>query len=119
MDGLNQPIVIDQGSGTLKAGFAGADHPSTYFPSYVGASDPCCSTGDRALHDLSQLKPTEVWCARRPTEAHEGDGRRGRGRHLCRPESAGAARTAPDQVSSPHVDPAPRARCVGRRRSQG
>lgn len=37
MDGLNQPIVIDQGSGTLKAGFAGADHPSTYFPSYVGA----------------------------------------------------------------------------------
>lgn len=38
MDGLNQPIVIDQGSGTLKAGFAGADHPSTYFPSYVGAS---------------------------------------------------------------------------------
>lgn len=39
MDGLNQPIVIDQGSGTLKAGFAGADHPSTYFPSYVGASD--------------------------------------------------------------------------------
>ncbi|KAK4057703.1 hypothetical protein OIO90_001351 [Microbotryomycetes sp. JL221] len=33
---LNQPIVIDQGSGTLKAGFAGSDHPSTYFPSYVG-----------------------------------------------------------------------------------
>lgn len=38
MDALNQPIVIDQGSGTLKAGFAGSDHPSTYFPSYVGAS---------------------------------------------------------------------------------
>lgn len=38
MDSLNQPIVIDQGSGTLKAGFAGSDHPSTYFPSYVGAS---------------------------------------------------------------------------------
>ncbi|BGO94797.1 hypothetical protein NBRC10512_005383 [Rhodotorula toruloides] len=36
MDSLNQPIVIDQGSGTLKAGFAGSDHPSTYFPSYVG-----------------------------------------------------------------------------------
>jgi centractin len=33
---LNQPIVIDQGSGTLKAGFAGSDHPTTYFPSYVG-----------------------------------------------------------------------------------
>lgn len=37
---LNQPIVIDQGSGTLKAGFAGSDHPTTYFPSYVGEFDP-------------------------------------------------------------------------------
>lgn len=37
---MNQPIVLDQGSGTLKAGFAGADHPSTYFPSYVGTLDP-------------------------------------------------------------------------------
>ncbi|GAA5862485.1 hypothetical protein JCM5296_000370 [Sporobolomyces johnsonii] len=36
MDQLNQPVVIDQGSGTLKAGFAGSDHPSCYFPSYVG-----------------------------------------------------------------------------------
>lgn len=33
---LNQPIVIDQGSGTTKAGFAGSDHPNCYFPSYVG-----------------------------------------------------------------------------------
>lgn len=38
MDQLNQPVVIDQGSGTLKAGFAGSDHPSCYFPSYVGQS---------------------------------------------------------------------------------
>jgi len=36
MDQLNQPVVIDQGSGTLKAGFAGSDHPSCYFPNYVG-----------------------------------------------------------------------------------
>lgn len=32
----NQPIVIDNGSGTLKAGFAGSDHPSCFFPAYVG-----------------------------------------------------------------------------------
>ena len=30
--------MIDNGSGTLKAGFAGSDHPSAFFPSYVGAS---------------------------------------------------------------------------------
>jgi len=32
----NQPIVIDNGSGTIKAGFAGQDHPKCFFPSYVG-----------------------------------------------------------------------------------
>jgi centractin len=36
MDHLNQPVVLDNGSGTLKAGFAGSDSPSAYFPSYVG-----------------------------------------------------------------------------------
>ncbi|SCZ90862.1 BZ3500_MvSof-1268-A1-R1_Chr1-3g02325 [Microbotryum saponariae] len=36
MDQLNQPVVIDQGSGSTKAGFAGSDHPTCYFPSYVG-----------------------------------------------------------------------------------
>ncbi|SGY31207.1 BQ5605_C002g01215 [Microbotryum silenes-dioicae] len=36
MDHLNQPVVIDQGSGSTKAGFAGSDHPTCYFPSYVG-----------------------------------------------------------------------------------
>ncbi|KAM0748454.1 actin-like protein [Meredithblackwellia eburnea MCA 4105] len=39
MDGqltVNQPVVIDNGSGTLKAGFAGSDHPNAFFPSYVG-----------------------------------------------------------------------------------
>ena len=29
-------IVIDNGSGTIRAGFAGENTPKTYFPSYVG-----------------------------------------------------------------------------------
>jgi len=32
----NQPVVIDNGSGVLKAGFAGVDHPKVLFPTYVG-----------------------------------------------------------------------------------
>jgi len=32
----NQPIVIDNGSGTIKAGFAGAEMPRLVFPAYVG-----------------------------------------------------------------------------------
>lgn len=32
----NQPIVIDNGSGLIKAGFAGGDVPQIVFPSYVG-----------------------------------------------------------------------------------
>ena len=32
----NQPIVIDNGSGSIKAGFAGADIPKIIFPSYIG-----------------------------------------------------------------------------------
>ena len=32
----NQPIVIDNGTGVLKAGFAGADKPRVVFRSYVG-----------------------------------------------------------------------------------
>jgi len=32
----NQPVVIDNGSGVLKAGFAGVDHPKVLFPSFVG-----------------------------------------------------------------------------------
>jgi len=32
----NAPIVIDNGSGTIRAGFAGEDVPKCYFPSYVG-----------------------------------------------------------------------------------
>lgn len=32
----NQPVVIDNGSGLIKAGFAGADLPKLIFPSYVG-----------------------------------------------------------------------------------
>ncbi|KAF8454227.1 actin family [Terfezia claveryi] len=33
---LNQPVVIDNGSGTIKAGFAGEDVPKTHFSSFVG-----------------------------------------------------------------------------------
>ncbi|WWC89472.1 actin-2 [Kwoniella dendrophila CBS 6074] len=32
----NQPVVIDNGSGTIKAGFAGEEQPSCYMPSFVG-----------------------------------------------------------------------------------
>lgn len=35
-DQLNQPVVIDNGSGTIKAGFAGAERPKLMFPAYVG-----------------------------------------------------------------------------------
>ena len=30
----NQPVVIDNGSGVLKAGFAGAESPTTVFPNW-------------------------------------------------------------------------------------
>lgn len=33
---LNQPVVIDNGSGVLKAGFAGAEAPKLVFPAIVG-----------------------------------------------------------------------------------
>ncbi|KAK4626164.1 Actin-like protein [Fulvia fulva] len=32
----NTPIVIDNGSGTIRAGYAGEDAPRCFFPSYVG-----------------------------------------------------------------------------------
>eukprot|EP00457_Paulinella_chromatophora_P005541 gb/GEZN01005558.1/.p1 GENE.gb/GEZN01005558.1/~~gb/GEZN01005558.1/.p1 ORF type:complete len:392 (-),score=59.82 gb/GEZN01005558.1/:613-1746(-) len=32
----NQPVVIDNGSGLIKAGFAGNEQPKLIFPSYVG-----------------------------------------------------------------------------------
>jgi centractin len=32
----NQPIVIDNGTGVIKAGFAGTEHPKLAFPAYVG-----------------------------------------------------------------------------------
>lgn len=32
----NQPVVIDNGSGVIKAGFAGDESPKCFFPSYVG-----------------------------------------------------------------------------------
>lgn len=32
----NVPMVLDNGSGTIRAGFAGDDLPKAYFPSYVG-----------------------------------------------------------------------------------
>lgn len=32
----NVPLVLDNGSGTIRAGYAGSDLPAAYFPSYVG-----------------------------------------------------------------------------------
>jgi len=32
----NQPVVLDNGSGMMKAGFAGTEVPKLIFPSYVG-----------------------------------------------------------------------------------
>ncbi|KAG0302684.1 Actin-2, partial [Dissophora globulifera] len=32
----NQPVVIDNGSGVIKAGFAGEDQPKCFFPTFVG-----------------------------------------------------------------------------------
>src|SRR6195952_4568761 len=32
----NVPLVLDNGSGTIRAGFAGTDLPAAYFPSYIG-----------------------------------------------------------------------------------
>lgn len=32
----NNPIVLDNGSGTIRAGFAGEDAPKCFFPSFVG-----------------------------------------------------------------------------------
>eukprot|EP00644_Phytophthora_capsici_P007998 jgi/Phyca11/553962/estExt2_Genewise1Plus.C_PHYCAscaffold_580020 len=34
----NQPVVIDNGSGSMKAGFAGGETPQVVFPSYVGTT---------------------------------------------------------------------------------
>lgn len=36
MADANQPIVIDNGTGVMKAGFAGADQPKLIFPAFVG-----------------------------------------------------------------------------------
>lgn len=33
---LNQPVVIDNGTGVVKAGFAGDERPKSLFPTYVG-----------------------------------------------------------------------------------
>src|SRR4051812_32667155 len=32
----NQPVVVDNGSGLIKAGFAGAEMPKLIYPAYVG-----------------------------------------------------------------------------------
>jgi centractin len=32
----NVPLVLDNGSGTIRAGYSGSDLPTAYFPSYVG-----------------------------------------------------------------------------------
>ncbi|KAI3493230.1 hypothetical protein L1887_42070 [Cichorium endivia] len=66
----NQPVVIDNGSGSIKAGFAGQDAPKCFFP---------------------QL--------RRSAQASARHGRRHRRRPLHRTQGPRAARSAQDQVS--------------------
>ena len=36
MDLANQPVVIDCGTGSIKAGFAGEEKPHVVFPNYLG-----------------------------------------------------------------------------------
>lgn len=45
---VNQPVVIDNGSGTIKAGFAGQDHPKCFFPSLCACKLHCA--GDDPDH---------------------------------------------------------------------
>eukprot|EP01107_Rhizomastix_libera_P003182 TRINITY_DN1548_c0_g1_i1.p1 TRINITY_DN1548_c0_g1~~TRINITY_DN1548_c0_g1_i1.p1 ORF type:complete len:371 (-),score=105.74 TRINITY_DN1548_c0_g1_i1:57-1169(-) len=63
----NQPIVIDNGSGMLKAGFAGAEAPKIMFPTYVGrpkhvqvmvgpSSEYCVGTKVQELRGLLKIK---------------------------------------------------------------
>ena len=33
---LAAPVILDNGSGTIRAGFAGSDQPKCFFPSFVG-----------------------------------------------------------------------------------
>lgn len=33
---VNQPIVVDNGSGVIKAGFAGDEGPKSAFPAFIG-----------------------------------------------------------------------------------
>ena len=40
-DDGNSVIVVDNGSGSVKAGFAGEDSPISVFPSVVGYSEGC------------------------------------------------------------------------------
>lgn len=68
----NQPVVIDNGTGTIKAGFAGSETPKLMFPAYVGrpkhtrcmanAAEGDIFVGDKATEHRGILKlnyPTE------------------------------------------------------------
>jgi Actin len=43
---LNQPIVIDNGSSTLKAGFAGGSKPKVGYLCIINLSNSCCARYD-------------------------------------------------------------------------
>ncbi|KAG4102635.1 Actin/actin-like protein [Neocallimastix lanati (nom. inval.)] len=63
---MNRSVVIDNGSGTIKAGFSGEDIPKCYFPSYVGypkherimlgAAEGDCFIGKKAQEIRGLLK---------------------------------------------------------------
>lgn len=54
----NQPIVIDNGTGVMKAGLAGVERPSCEFRSYVGSQkyDRVMMNGYAPDDDLYRLK---------------------------------------------------------------
>jgi actin beta/gamma 1 len=45
------PIIIDNGSGVFKAGFAGNDHPSAIFPTVIGRRHRAATVSENSQND--------------------------------------------------------------------
>ena len=78
---VNQPVVIDNGSGVIKAGFAGDQVRKE-----MKSGEKLRLVLQGAQVSLSQLH----WA----TEAQQSDGRSSRGRPLCRTQGTGTQRAA-------------------------
>lgn len=57
---FTNPIVIDNGSGFIKAGFGGEDRPSCHFPSFVGRPKHRLVMQGGAMHDREFLVGPEA-----------------------------------------------------------